>query len=62
MAKNNELNLIASVKLLRVGFSKKCIINSEKGGGYSVLVFLLSTFIKHLFISPIFPIIFLYKI
>ena len=39
MAKNNQLNLIASVKMLRVGFINKYIINSGIGeGGYSVLV------------------------
>ena len=39
MAKNKQSNLIASVKMLNIGFINKYIINSEiAGGGYSVLV------------------------
>ena len=38
MAKNKQLNKIASVKMLSIGFINKYIINSGIGGGFSVLV------------------------
>ena len=38
MAKNKQLNLIASLKMLNIDFINKYIINSEIEGGYSVLV------------------------
>ena len=33
MAKNKQPNLIASVKMLKIGFINKYIINSGIGGG-----------------------------
>ena len=40
MAKNKQSNLIASVKMLNIGFINKYIINSGigRGGGYPVFV------------------------
>ena len=41
MAKNKQLNLIAIVKMLNIGFINKHIINlgmGRGGGGYSVLL------------------------
>ena len=38
MAKNKQLNLIAIVKMLNIGFINKHIINLGRGGGYSVLL------------------------
>ena len=58
VAKNKQSNLVASVKMLNIGFINKYIINL--GGGHSVLVNYQSL------LSTIFPldstIIFLYKI
>ena len=38
MAKNKQLNLIAVVEMLNIGFINKHIINLGRGGGYSVLL------------------------
>ena len=38
MAKNKQSNLIASVKMLSIGFINKYIINLGIGGGYLVLL------------------------
>ena len=64
MAKNNQLNLIARVKMLRVGFINKCILNSEIGGeeGLFSNSYLLTTFLKYLSINPRISIIFRNKI
>ena len=60
MAKNEQLNLIVSVKMLNIGFVSKYIINSERRGGYSVLVNYQSLHSNICPLEP--PIIFLYKI
>ena len=62
MAKNKQSNLIAVVKMLNISVINKYTINLEIGGGLSNISYLPIIPFKSPFISPLPPIIFLYKL
>ena len=63
MTKNKQPNLTASVKMLNIGVINKYTINliRNRGGVFSISLLPIIS-LKYLFISPLLPNIFLYKL
>ena len=61
MAKNKQLNLIAIVEMLNIGFINKHIINLGRGGG-AIQYYLITIHLPQFFFISPFPIMFLCKI